>query len=278
MLKSYLVTVDGSDYSAAAVGYAVALARRASARVTLLSVVDIVSLEGPFLADLSGIVGVVPYLDLQQQVRDTLVDKAQLILDTHAATVRAAGLECATRLETGIVSRVICEAAASHDAIVVGRRGEHATWSGFLLGSTVEEVVRGCAKPVLVTPRQERPITRILAAYDGSRTANRALSLAATLAAGLDLPLVAVCVSSDEREGRVILGEAEAYLEPHKLQLKAVLETGSPVEAILQVAQHESCDLIIMGAWGHSRVRELFLGSTTDGILRSAELPVLLYR
>ncbi len=278
MLKSFLVTVDGSEYSAAAVGYAVALARRSSARVTLLSVVDIVALEGPFLADLSGIVGVVPYLDLQQQVRESLVEKAKLVLETHAATVNAAGLECATRIETGIVSRVICESAASHDAIVVGRRGEHATWSGFLLGSTVEEVTRGCAKPVLITPRQERPLTRLLVAYDGSRTANRALGLAATLAGGLELPLVVVCVSSDEREGRAFLGEAEAYFEPHKLQLKAVLETGSPVEGILQVAQRESCDLIIMGAWGHSRVRELFLGSTTDGILRSAELPVLLYR
>jgi nucleotide-binding universal stress UspA family protein len=278
MLKSYLVTVDGSDYSAGAVGYAIALARRGEARITLLSVVDIVSLEGPFLADLSGIVGVVPYLDLQQQVRDTLVDKAKLILETHAATVRAAGLECTTRLETGVVSRVICEAAAAHDAIVVGRRGEHAVWSGFLLGSTVEEVVRGCAKPVLVTPAQAQPVTRILAAYDGSRTANRALGLAATLAAGLDLPLVVVCVSSDEREGRATLGEAEAYLEPHKLRTKAVLESGAPVDGILQVAQRESCDLIIMGAFGHSRVRELFVGSTTDGILRVAELPVLLYR
>jgi len=278
MLKSYLVTVDGSDYSAAAVDYAIALARRAEARITLLSVVDIVSLEGPFLADLSGIVGVVPYLDLQQQVRETLAEKAKLILETHAATVRAAGLECATRQETGVVSRVICEVAASHDAIVIGRRGEHATWSGFLLGSTVEEVVRGCAKPVLVTPLQARTVTRILAAYDGSRTANRALGLAATLAAGLDLQLVVVCVSSDERAGRVTLGEAESYLEPHRLRVKAVLESGAPVEGILQVAQREACDLIIMGAYGHSRVRELFVGSTTDGILRSAGLPVLLYR
>lgn len=278
MLKSYLVTVDGSEYSAAAVAYAVALAKRSAAKITLLSVVDIVSLEGPFLADLSGIVGVVPYLDLQQQVRETLVEKAKLVLETHAATVRAAGLECATRNETGVVSRVICEVAATHDAIVVGRRGEHASWSGFLLGSTVEEVVRGCAKPVLVTPKEARPLTRILAAYDGSRTANRALGLAATLAAGLDLPLVAVCVSSSEQEGRAILGEAETYLEPHKLRLKTVLETGAPVDGILHVAQRESCDLIIMGAFGHSRVRELFVGSTTDGILRSAEIPVLLYR
>ena len=77
---------------------------------------------------------------------------------------------------------------------------------------------------------------------------------------------------------RATLGEAETYLEPHRLQVKAVLESGSPVEGILQVAQRESCDLIIMGAFGHSRMRELFVGSTTDGILRAAEIPVLLFR
>jgi nucleotide-binding universal stress UspA family protein len=278
MLKSYLVTVDGSDYAAAAVAYATALARRSAARVTLLHVVDIVSLEGPFLADLSGIVGVVPYLDLQRQVRENLLDKGRLVLEDHAAKVREAGLECATVLETGVVSRVICEAAATHDAIVAGRRGEHATWGGLLLGSTLEEVVRGCAKPVLVTPREAAPLTRILAAYDGSRTANRALGLAATLAAGLGLPLVVVAVSSDEEEGRATLAEAEAYLEPHKLDTKAVLEGGSPVEGILQVCRREGCDLVVMGAYGHSRVRELFVGSTTDGLVRKADVPVLLYR
>jgi len=278
MLKSYLVTVDGSEFATAAVSYAVTLARREGARITLLHVVDVVSLEGPFLADLSGIVGVVPYLDLQKQVRETLLDKGHLVLEGHAAAVREAGLEVETRLETGIVSRIICDAAATHDAIVAGRRGEHATWGGLLLGSTLEEVVRGCAKPVLVTPREAAPLTRILAAYDGSRTANRALGLAATFAAGLDLPLVVVAVGSDAQEGRATLAEAESYLEPHRLRTKAVLEGGSPVDGILQVCRREGCDLIVMGAYGHSRVRELFVGSTTDGIVRKAEVPVLLYR
>jgi nucleotide-binding universal stress UspA family protein len=278
MLKSFLVPVDGSEYSAAAVGYAASLARREDARVTLLFVVDIISLEGPFLADLSGIVGVAPYLDLQKQVRDTLVEKGKSVLETHAAACVAAGAECSTKLETGIVSRVICEEAAVHDAIVIGRRGEHASWSGFLLGSVVEEVVRGCAKPVLVTPKEFHPVTRILAAYDGSRTANRALALAATFAGVNDLPLVVVCVSAEDREGRSTLDEAESYLEPHHLRLKTVLESGNPVDGIIQVAQREACDLIIMGAFGHSRVRELFVGSTTDGILRATHVPVLLYR
>jgi nucleotide-binding universal stress UspA family protein len=278
MLKSFLVTVDGSEYSSGAVGYAIALGRKEKARLSLLYVVNITNLEGPFLADLGGSIGVTPFLDFQNQVRRVLEEKASLILAHHASVCREAGLECSTKVETGIISRAICQEALKHDAVVIGRRGEHASWRGYLLGSVVEDVVHSCSKPVLVTPREVRPVTKILAAYDGSRVANRALGVAAAAARDLGLPLVVACVNSDTRAGRGILDEAEAYLKPHHLEVKSLLESGSAVDGILRAADQEHCDLIIMGAYGHSRVRELLLGSTTEEILRRAAVPLLLYR
>jgi len=249
-----------------------------AARLTLLSVIDIVSLEGPFLADLSGSIGITPFLDFQDKVRVALEEKAALVVASHAATLKEQDLECVTRVETGVISRVICREAMEHDAVVIGRRGEHASWRGLLLGSVVEEVVRGCAKPVLVTPREVTALSRILVAYDGSRIANRALGLAAGLAGDLGLPIVVVSVSSDDSAGSSLLNEAESLLEPHGLEVRKILEKGPAADAILAVAEREKCDLIVMGAYGHSRVRELLLGSTTDGILRKARIPVLLFR
>ncbi|MFC1656964.1 universal stress protein [Candidatus Moduliflexota bacterium] len=278
MLKSFLVPVDGSEYSTAAAGYAATLAGREGGQVSLLSVIDITSLEGPFLADLSGSVGITPFLDFQKQVRAALEEKAALILENHAAELKERNVDFSTKVETGVVSRVICQEAAEHDAIVVGRRGEHATWKGLLLGSVVEEVVRGCARPVIVTPRDEKPLTKILVAYDGSRTASRALSLAAAMAGSHDLPVAVVTVSGDSEAGEKILDEAETFLEPHGVAVEKILETGQAVEGILAACEAANCDIIIMGAYGHSRVRELIVGSTTDGILRKAGVPVLLYR
>jgi nucleotide-binding universal stress UspA family protein len=278
MLKSFLVPVDGSEYSAGAVAYASALARMKIARLTLLSVIDIVSLEGPFLADLSGSIGITPFLDFQDKVRAALEEKAELVVSTHAASLKEHGLECVTKVETGIIGRVICREAMEHDAVIIGRRGEHASWRGLLLGSVVEEVVRGCAKPVLVTPREATTLSRILVAYDGSRIANRALGVAAGLADDLGLPIAVVSVSSDESAGSSLLREAESLLQPHGLDVRKILEKGPAVDAILSAAEREKCDLIVMGAYGHSRVRELLLGSTTDGILRKARIPVLLFR
>jgi len=278
MLKSFLVSVDGSEYSTGAVGYAAALARMKVARLTLLSVIDIVSLEGPFLADLSVSIGITPFLDFQDKVRAAMEEKADLVVASHAASLKEQGFECVTKVETGVISRVICQEAMEHDAVIIGRRGEHASWRGLLLGSVVEEVVRGCAKPVLVTPREVTTLSRILVAYDGSRIANRALGVAAGLAVDLGLPIVVVSVSSDESAGGSLLREAESLLQPHGLDVRKVLEKGPAVDAILAAAEREKCDLIVMGAYGHSRVRELLLGSTTDGILRKARVPVLLFR
>ncbi len=278
MLKNFLVPVDGSEYSTGAVGYAAALAGREGARITLLTVIDVRSLEGPFLADLSGSVGITPFLDFQKKVRAALEEKAAIILETHSATLRERGVEFDTKTETGVVGRVICREATAHDAVVIGRRGEHASWKGLLLGSIVEEVVRGCSRPVIVTPIEEVPLTKILVAYDGSRTAGKALGVAAGLAEALGLPVTVVSVASDDSAGQDLLDEAATFLEPHGVAAAKILESGPTVESILSAAEREGCTLIVMGAYGHSRVRELFVGSTTDGILRKARIPVLLFR
>lgn len=278
MLKSFLVAVDGSEYASGAVDYAAELAKTSGSRLTLLYVVDIVSLEGPFLADLSGSVGITPFLDFQDRVRAALEEKAAVVVSGFAAALKEKGLECSTKVETGVVSRAICQEAMEHDAIVIGRRGEHASWRGFLLGSVVEEVVRGCTRPVLVTTREARPLKKLLVAYDGSRTANRALGVSASMAESRGIPVTVVCVSSDSHAGEDILDEAASFLEPHGIEPEKILESGSAVEGILAAAERTGSDLIIMGAFGHSRVRELLLGGTTDGILRKAKVPVLLYR
>ena len=73
-------------------------------------------------------------------------------------------------------------------------------------------------------------------------------------------------------------GHAEPFAQPHGIEAEKILESGPVVDGILSAAERSGCDLIVMGAYGHSRVRELIVGSTTDGILRKSAMPVLLYR
>ena len=57
-----------------------------------------------------------------------------------------------------------------------------------------------------------------------------------------------------------------------------VVSSGNVVEQILSESQNRGCDLIVMGAYGHSKIRELILGSTTEQVMRKTTKPLLVYR
>jgi nucleotide-binding universal stress UspA family protein len=266
--KKILVATDGSGHADAALDTAIALAGKLSAGVGLFHVVDVRQLEGPFLTDLSGLVGVGPFLNFQKQVREILVRKGESILAAGADRCLRAGVPVSTELAEGVVGPEICRASRSHDLVCLGRHGEHASWSGIMMGSTVEAVVRGSSRPVLVTAGAAAPFDRILVAYDGSRPASAALSLAVEMAEGTK--------ASDSRAGEPILDEARRFIETHGLEAACLNGVGDPVSAIVEAAA--DFDLLIMGAYGHSRLREFLLGGNTAGVLSGVRTPVLLYR
>jgi nucleotide-binding universal stress UspA family protein len=275
--KKILVASDGSPHAATALETALILAERFSASLSLLHVVNVRLLEGPFLSDLSGMVGAGPYLNFQQQVREILTRKGEVLLAALKDECLRRGVPAETELAEGVVSRVICRAARSHDLICLGRHGEHAAFRGLLLGSTVEEVVRGSSRPVLVSGDEPRPARRLLLPYDGSQTASAALALGLEMAAQLGASLTVLFVTETPEEGAPLLDEARKYAASRGVEVSFRTLTGDPVENIVAAAGRDF-DLIVMGAYGHSRIRELFLGSTTAGVLARVALPVLLYR
>ncbi|MCX5895443.1 MAG: universal stress protein, partial [Proteobacteria bacterium] len=164
------------------------------------------------------------------------------------------------------------------DLIIMAQRGEHAQWSSGLLGSTTESVVRKSPRPVMVTPQQFKPFTRVLVAYDGSSESTKALKYACEFVFLFKVTLRAVVVSSSEEKGREIAREAEEFISPYHLDTDVTCLSGEAHEEILRFSENNSIDLIIMGAFGHSRVRELLLGGTTAYIMRKSRIPVLLSR
>jgi nucleotide-binding universal stress UspA family protein len=81
-----------------------------------------------------------------------------------------------------------------------------------------------------------------------------------------------------EEKCREITAEAEEFIQPYHLSAVASWVLGEAHEEILKHAEQHSIDIIVMGSFGHSRVRELLLGGTTAYILRKAQIPVLLHR
>jgi nucleotide-binding universal stress UspA family protein len=171
---------------------------------------------------------------------------------------------------------VICEQALTVDLVVIGARGEFARWESKMIGATVEAVSRLCNKSILVIDRDFSVPTKMLMAYDGSMNANRALGIAGFMAQHLKVPMVVLTVTDQPEHGRNILREAERYLEAYDVEVTTALAKGTVDEAIVKFAESSDCDVIAMGAYGHSRIREAILGSTTEQIIRKSKVPVLL--
>ena len=163
-------------------------------------------------------------------------------------------------------------------ALVIGKRGEGSAGAFNHLGSNLERVIRSATVPVFVAAREFRPIQKVLIAYDGSASADRAVvrmgqspvfeGLTAVLAyAGPDTPVL-----------RSQMNAAQSGLANGGLQASIAIEQGEPETALERKIAAEGFDLLVMGAYGHSRLRNLIIGSTTTAMIRACKVPVLLYR
>lgn len=276
MIKSLLVAVDSSGSAGAALEHAVTLARACKARITGLNVLDIRYVEMPPYIDYAyafeAVTPAIAPLDLMQKFQE----KGERILGDVRKAAEAAGIAVGVRLEEGVPGQVIADLAKEHDLVVLGKRGEHSKWGRDLLGSTAEAVTKRSDVPVLLVEEQARSLAKALVMIDGSAPSERALHLAAELAVGLPLELTVLTAQDDQAQGQAVLTAAKTYLETSKLAVTYVVLPGRPARAAATALADNPIDLVIMGMRGHSVIHDLILGRTTEQVMRSAKVPVLL--
>jgi nucleotide-binding universal stress UspA family protein len=155
---------------------------------------------------------------------------------------------------------------------------------GNLLWPRPEQVTLASGRPVLVVPYAGRFDTvgkRVLIGWNASREAARAVNDAMPLLAAAELVTV---LTIDPREGPSEHGELPGadislHLARHgvKAQIERTVSTGLGIgEVLLSRAADLGADLLVTGAYGHSRARELLLGGATRTLLQSMTLPVLI--
>lgn len=276
-MKHILVPTDGSARAASGIRYAAQVARHYAATVHGLHVVDVKLLEGPFLRDVSASLGTAPFVNYQGNIAMLLEERGKAALEFLRKVCAEHEVPCETEIATGLVARTIVERARLTDLIILGRGGEHEEWLDGLVGSTTQAVVRRATQPVLITSNDAPGRERFVIAYDGSSHAKKALQTAARVGAEWNAAISVLAVGTGERTD-AHLAEARAYLDAHDLRVDYVAREGDPSETIVRFAQETATDLLIMGAYGHSKVRELVVGSTTVFAMNHATCPLLLTR
>ncbi|RUS63531.1 universal stress protein [Pseudorhodobacter sp. E13] len=212
--------------------------------------------------------------DLDAQRAKLVMHRGRAILEDAKAVLTEAGAVATTRLRHG---DLLEEMGTDFDLIVVGKRGEAADFAKGHLGSNLERIVRAAKTPVLVAARAFVPVKRVLVAYDGGPSAIRALDHIAhsPLYQGLAITVVSVGDGPAIAAG---LAQAQARLRAAGLAADIRHVAGQPETALGKLVEAEGFQMLVMGAYGHSRIRSLIIGSTTTEMVRSCKVPVMLVR
>jgi len=276
--KDVLVHLDDSDICAARVAAAVALAKREGARVTGLAM----ALE----STISTYIGIDFPASLTEAQQEIVKKSAASAVVKFEAAAEDAGVEFAVRViecpATKAASRLAFFARHA-DLIFVGQPNPDSAGRAFQ-ESLLEAVLHTSGRPVYVVPyigRFEHKTRRAVIAWDGSKKAVRAVNDAIPMLIARDD--VDVLVVNPKKRSKAYGGQQGENLVNHLarygINAKVIERTHPEVSVdtvILNYIADTGADLLVMGAFGHSRLREKAFGGVTNAILHQMTSPVMM--
>ena len=279
-----MACIDGSQSTRAVCDYAAWASQRLSAPLTLLHVLD----EGqyPTQPDLSGNIGLgsrehllEELAALDQQRHKVAMEQGRLMLEAARERVQADGVEPAQlRQRHGDLVECLHELQADTRLLVIGRQGKTSDSLSQLLGSHLENVIRTLHRPILVSCGEFKVPQSYMLAYDGSATARKSLEMIATSPLLKGLPCHLVMIGADTSDAREQLSAAARVIEGSASDVHQVIRAGEVEPALHAYQQEQGIDLLAMGAYGHSRIRQFLVGSTTSTLLRTSNSALLILR
>jgi len=276
-LKTILVHLDHTDRCSARVAVAVDIARAHGSH--LIALLPTGLYEGVIPAD------AIPTgaTDFIAESADYLHRRAEEISVRFRAQVDGAGaLSHEIRLVDGTAVDAIVKHGRSSDLIVLGQE-DASTKSDTPTPGLVPQVLLRAGRPVLLVPFAgsfEAPAKNALVAWDGSRASAVAMRAALPLLATASRVTLVSCRSHGEPKdpAQLLVGEMVRWLQRHGIRATAEQDVTEidVADALLSRASDLGADLLVMGGYGHSRLRELVLGGVTRQILAQMTLQVLM--
>lgn len=278
MYKDLLVALDAAPQSMVRLQIAAELAERFSAH-----------LVGLYTATVPEVAGRYGYFDpalldpLFREVLDKSRAEADGVRSRFEDCVARCGISAEWRLATGFPSETAAVHARYADLVVLGQIDPEDGLAS-LVRPVPQEVALAAGRPILVVPyagKFAQTGRRVMVGWDASREATRAINDSLPLLAAAQSVTV---LSVDPRSGFTGHGEVPGadiavHLARHgvKATIERTVSAGIGVgETLLSRAADLEIDLLVMGAYAHSRVRELLLGGATRTVLDSMTLPVLM--
>jgi nucleotide-binding universal stress UspA family protein len=281
-VNKVIACVDGAAYTSGVWDYAVWSAERLDAPLEFLHALDRHPERAP-ITDFSGSIGFDTQESLLRELaeldekRSTLAQRhGRELLDEASRRARDAGLaRVDSRQRHGNLIEALLELEAQARLFVLGQHHQEERAGRLLWDSNVERVVRSVLRPVLIAAARFRKPKRFVIAFDGSGTGRKMVETVAgsPLLRGLQCHLVTAGNASAVIEEQ--LDWARVTLAAAGFEVQASLVSGEPEAVLPNYLDAHAGDLLVMGAYGHSRIRQFIVGSTTAALLRTVGTPAL---
>ncbi|ABB23806.1 universal stress protein [Pelodictyon luteolum] len=279
-----LACIDGSMAATAVCDAAAWASRRLHAPLELLHVLE--KPDKPAGGDLSGSIGfgarehlLLELVALEEKKSRLLLEQGKAMLQAARERVEASGREPVTSRQLhGPLVDILEDLAGETRLCIMGREGESNTRAHRAIGSNLENVIRTLSRPVLIVLPGFRKPRSFMISFDGSPTAWKAIDMVAgsPLLESIPCHVVMAGKAADTRQNE--LTEACHKLGEHGFEVTDASLDGNAHDALLGYRREHDIDLMVMGAYGHSRIRQFLIGSTTTKMLASCEVPLLILR
>lgn len=272
VFKDILVCVDASKTAASCLDVATKLADTHDAHVTALHVSP-----PPFVMGDFGPGGATEVMAWQEKQAREVAARAEREV---AAAQRRSGREIEWRAAAGDIPLTVQQHGHYADLIVVsqGRREDDAVVTDVL----PQTVIMGCGRPALVVPSYgevARLGERVLVAWNRTREASRAVHDALPILTRAKSVQILEVNPPASTPPHIAGADIAQHLARHGVNAEVQAATVSDIDTgatILSRAADLGSDLLVMGAYGHSRLRELTLGGVTRHLLQHMTVPVLM--
>jgi nucleotide-binding universal stress UspA family protein len=257
-----LVALDGSPYSEAASALARDWAIRFDARVLGLGILDEPSIDRAEPVPM----GAYAFKTHRDEVR---------LADAHRRVLKFLAEFQARCAAQGVTATVLEDVGDPIDRIL---RDHFQFETQDRPDATLAGVIRGCARPVVVVPRDLPERRGVMVAYGGGRESARTLQLFQLLGLSDGEPIDVVTIRPDPEEAAAVASLASDFLTAHGAphRVHAIASQAAPADVLLEELRGRAPRLLVMGAHGHHPVRGLFAGSVTRGVLTACSVPVFL--
>jgi nucleotide-binding universal stress UspA family protein len=268
-LEKLLVATDRSAFSEAAVNEAINFAKKCSSRLYVFSVIE----ANP------------EYETIGADFFEKEEEEARRHLDAIKQRADREGLVCETALREGEdpYRQIVDEAAGKKvDMIIIGRHGRTGLLK-LLMGKVAANVIGHAPCKVLVVPKAAKiGYQKMLMATDGSEHSLEAASEAIGIVKRTGSAILVVSAAGSElglEEAKNNVTQIVEMAEKEGTKIEETLTpVGKPHDVIVEIAGGRGVDLIVMGTYGKTGVKQLLMGSTTEKVIGSADCAVLVAR